>query len=94
MATKDAAKDTVSEKAADQVHEAVDRLAASAKDAEERIRKLVAEAEGRLQSKSDNAQKRVEDLADSVGEYSREHPLATVGVAFAAGFLLSALLRR
>lgn len=43
---------------------------------------------------SDALQQQAEALSQQVSEYTRSHPLAALGMAFAAGVLVSALLRR
>ena len=42
----------------------------------------------------DAAKKRGAEVAETLEEQVQEHPLATVGIAFGAGLLLGALLRR
>lgn len=89
-----ATKETAADKLADTAHDAVDSISASAQEAEERIRQVVAEAEKRLKAASSDAREQGEDLLENVSDYAREHPVATAGIAFAAGFLLSSLFSR
>lgn len=86
--------DNMTDKFADVAHEAIDKVAANAAEAEERIRKAALEAEERVRKSARQVQQRSNEVADTVGEFAREHPLASVGIAFAAGYLLAALFRR
>lgn len=92
MATK--AEESLTDKAASAAHEAINQVAATAAEAEERIRKAVAEAEQRVRASTRDARDQSEELAETIGQYAQQHPLATVGIAFAAGFLLASLFKR
>jgi len=82
--------DQVSEKA----HDVIDRAAASIAEAEERIRREAAEAGEKVHAGKDKAQVRAEDVLGSVAGYVRENPLTSLGIAFVAGSLFSALTRK
>lgn len=85
---------SVSDQVAEAAHEAVERLARSAAEAEERIRKAAEEAETKLRKSSEQAQQESKELGQTITDYVNEHPIKSVGIAFAAGALFSALLRR
>lgn len=76
------------------VHETIDRLAERAAKAEERLRHDTATAEARVRNTGQQARERSEDMVHTVSGYVRDNPLTALGLAFAAGTLLSALTRR
>ncbi len=71
------------ERVAGVAHQTVDRLAERAAHAEERVR----QGTGRVEDYG-------RETVDSISRYVHEHPLASLGIAAAAGFVLSSLLRR
>lgn len=84
------------------VRDAVDRVAQSAHEAIDRAASKAAPALEQLQSAATNATHSLQDKASAFGEMEeiwlesartcvREHPLATVAVALAAGMLISRL---
>lgn len=76
----------------DSARPAVDRMASSAHEVVNRVAGVAshtAESLGIKGEQLSNAQKR---LMESAGEYMREHPLASIGIAVATGYLLSRLL--
>jgi ElaB/YqjD/DUF883 family membrane-anchored ribosome-binding protein len=86
------------------VHEGIDRVATAARPAVERIATgahaavdRIASAAGHaseaLGARSEQLKATQEKVMGNVRGYVREHPLATVGVALAAGYVLSRLLR-
>jgi ElaB/YqjD/DUF883 family membrane-anchored ribosome-binding protein len=85
-------KHPVADKVKDTLHESVDALAARAAVTEKSLR------EG-AQNGSDNfAEKQAELQAkwndSSVKRYASENPITTAGIAFAAGMLFTAILKR
>lgn len=50
--------------------------------------------EGAADSHDTALRQRVEALSEQLGDYTRQHPLTALGIAFGAGVLVSALLRR
>ncbi len=85
-----ATTDRVSAKA----HETVDRVAASAASAEEKLRAQAAEASARVHDAREQVAQKSRESAEQLQSYARENPLKTAGIAFAAGFVISALMRR
>jgi ElaB/YqjD/DUF883 family membrane-anchored ribosome-binding protein len=75
-------------------HEAVDRVAETAAQAEERLRKAGMAAQENLKAGSERARVKSSELADDMRTYVNDHPLTALGIAFAAGMLLTAMLRR
>lgn len=75
---------------AENLHGAVDAAAAKVGGAEENLR----ERADKVQQSAEHATARTKEVAESVADYTRDHPLAAVGIAFAAGALLATLMRR
>ncbi len=70
-------------------HQAIDRAASAASTAAERIGER-AEA---LAEKRDELLELPGDWIEGARDYVREHPLASLGIALAAGYVLSMLMR-
>lgn len=87
-------KPNFSEKATAAAHDAVDRMGEKAARAEERLR----DAADDVQRRSYDARDRARDLGDeavvNARSYMKEHPLASLAVAFGVGMLVSAIMRR
>lgn len=75
-------------------HEAVDKLATGADQLETRIRQTAADAQSSVHDRTGRAQRMSEDVITDVREYVNERPVASIMLAFAAGVIFSALLRR
>lgn len=75
-------------------HDAVDRIAAQVESAEVRLRTATGNAETRLAESRDKVREQSERLGDNISSYVQEHPLAAIGIAFGAGVVVAALLRR
>jgi ElaB/YqjD/DUF883 family membrane-anchored ribosome-binding protein len=75
-------------------HDAVDRITAQVESAEERLRAATGNAETKLAQSRDRMRLESEKLTDNLSTYVQKHPLAAVGIAFGAGVLVAALLRR
>jgi ElaB/YqjD/DUF883 family membrane-anchored ribosome-binding protein len=85
--------DPAIERMARGAHGAVDRMAGGASTAVERVRTGVQGAMGTMSDRMHDLQSSREVWVDSARERVREHPLATIGVALAAGYLLARILR-
>ncbi len=85
-----ATTDRISERA----HESVDQFAKTAGKAEERIRHEAADAEARVRDAGQKAKARSDETLHSISVFVQENPLMSLGIAFAAGSLVSALRRR
>ena len=70
------------ERASESAHAAVDRAAHAA-----------AQAAERLGDRTDELMAMKEDWIEAGREYVREHPMAALGIAAAAGYVLSMLMR-
>lgn len=85
-----ATTDRLSERA----HESVDKFAKTAGKGEEQIRQKAAEAEASIRDTGKKAKKRSGEAMESISTFVQDKPLISLGIAFAAGTLLSALLGR
>lgn len=85
-----ATTDRLSERA----HESVDQFAKAAGKGEEKIRHKAADAEARVKDAGQKAKQRSGEAMQSISAFVQDKPLTSLGIAFAAGSLLSALLRR
>jgi len=83
----------VVERVAQTAHETVDRVAAAAAPALERLRSSATNASGTLQAKADQLGQMQEEWIANARNYVRENPLAAVGIAVAAGWLIGRLGR-
>jgi ElaB/YqjD/DUF883 family membrane-anchored ribosome-binding protein len=88
-----AVSDPAIERLARGAHSAVDRVAGGASTAVERVRTGVQGAMGTMSERMQDLQSNRDVWVDSARERVREHPLATIGVALAAGYLLARILR-
>lgn len=73
---------SVSDRATEAAHDAVDRLGESSARAEEMLR-----------DQGEYAMERSGELMEDLEAYVHEHPLTAVGIAVAAGFVLGSLMR-
>jgi ElaB/YqjD/DUF883 family membrane-anchored ribosome-binding protein len=70
------------ERVSDSAHEAVDRAAAAASS-----------VASRFSDTSDALMEMPQNWIEDAREYVREHPLASLGMALAAGYILSMIMR-
>jgi ElaB/YqjD/DUF883 family membrane-anchored ribosome-binding protein len=80
------------EKAAAAVSPTVDRLAAGAHQVVDKIAGAAGTAAEMASSKGEQLKAQQERLLESCRGYVRENPITTLGIAVAAGFLISRLL--
>lgn len=79
--------------AAKKAHALVDRAVPVARESEERIRQTATSAESSLQQTLDTARTKSTEVSDSIIDFVRQHPIASLTVAFSGGVLLSYLTR-
>jgi ElaB/YqjD/DUF883 family membrane-anchored ribosome-binding protein len=72
----------------------VDRVSQGAHQAVDRAAQAVSSAADRMSEKYDEFYSMSEDWVETGRDYVREHPVAAVGMALAAGWLLGMILRR
>jgi ElaB/YqjD/DUF883 family membrane-anchored ribosome-binding protein len=75
---------------ADNLHGAVDAAASTAGNAEERLREQAEKA----REMAERARAQAGEVVGTVTRYTRENPLAALGIAFAAGVVVASLTRR
>lgn len=85
---------SMTEKAAQAVHRAVDQVAEKAAGAEEKLRRQAAEKSDQASATSEEIKAKAQETLASAESYARQNPLAAAGIAFAAGVLASVILRR
>ena len=76
------------------IHEAIDRFAVHAAEAEQRVRDAATDAQERIRASRDAARVKKDEAASAVEEYVDQHPWTALGIAFGAGVIVSSLLRR
>jgi ElaB/YqjD/DUF883 family membrane-anchored ribosome-binding protein len=76
------------------MHETVDRVAETARTAEQHIRARAAELGDQARETEERALQALESNLHKVRVYVEENPLMSAGIAFAAGVVLSGLLTR
>ncbi len=79
---------------AGKAHDPIDRVAESSAEAETKLREQAGAAADRIRDTEERAKAAAERSAESMTGYMRENPLMSAGIAFAAGMLLSGMLRR
>ena len=75
-------------------HDTVDRVAEVADDAERQVRKAAARKMKQARALQDDMLEAVDDKLGKVDSYVKENPFTAVGIAFAVGAIVSALIRR
>ena len=71
----------------------VDRLSQTAHDTVDRATQAVSSVTDRMSEKYEELYAMQEDWVEAGREYVKEHPVAAIGMALAAGYLLSMLMR-
>jgi ElaB/YqjD/DUF883 family membrane-anchored ribosome-binding protein len=82
------------ERVAEKGHSAVDDLADRVETAERKIGDAGHRVSAKTRAAKDSAQSEFSEYQRRVEVYAREHPYTALGVAFAAGLIAAALLRR
>lgn len=85
---------STSDRLASMAHETIDRVTPKVNRAEHEVRGAATRAADGAKVLQDNAVKLTEENLHKVRSFIETNPLATAGIAFAAGALLSALVRR
>lgn len=81
-------------KATSAAHDAVDALSSKAAAAEGGVRQGAASSAQSLNEKQLAAREKLEECTSKTRQFASENPLATAGIAFAAGMLATSLFRR
>jgi len=82
------------ERLEDSAHRKVEQAAAGVAEAEREIRRAAADAANRIRRSEEELAEILEQNVRKVREYIEKNPLQSAGIAFAAGIVLSSLLRR
>jgi len=80
------------DKLAQSAYPAADRLAGDAHDVVDRVASLAATAAARIEQKTGQLSAARERLGASCAGYVRDNPITALGIAVAAGYLLSRLI--
>jgi ElaB/YqjD/DUF883 family membrane-anchored ribosome-binding protein len=75
-------------------HDTIDRVAEKAKYAEQTARGAASRAADKARDAEDRMRAAADEGLSSVRTYVEQNPFASAGIAFAAGIVLSTLLRR
>jgi len=84
----------LTEKATSAAHDAVDALSTKAASAESSVRKGASSSAEALSEKQLIAREKLGECTAKTRAFASENPLATAGIAFAAGMLITSLFRR
>ncbi|ALQ09245.1 MULTISPECIES: hypothetical protein [Pseudoalteromonas] len=84
----------LTEKATSAAHDAVDALSSKAATAESSVRKGASSSAEALSEKQLIAREKLSECTAKTRAFASENPLATAGIAFAAGMLITSLFRR
>lgn len=85
-------KTPIADNVTESLHQSVDKLGDHAASAEERIRETATNSSEAMTEKQELAKQYWQE--STVGKYTKENPVATAGIAFVAGVLLTSLIRR
>lgn len=69
--------------------ETIDKLSSAAEEAAEKIASVTSQATDVLGEKGEQLKELEEQLMEDARDYIREHPITSMGIALAAGFMLS-----
>ena len=84
----------VSDRAARTAHETIDRLHEQAARVEDELRSSTADAADKARQSGERAAASLEGATRQVTSYIEQNPLTSAALAFAAGIVVSSLLRR
>lgn len=84
----------VTERATEAAHHAVDSMAQKASAAEDTLRKTAATSKEAIAHKQEEIKQQLQSSYSKTRTLAQQNPLATAGIAFVAGMLVTTLLRR
>lgn len=93
-AKKHNGKAPYAEMARDHGHAAVDTMSDKAAATEERIRETAASSSEAISEKQAQAKQAASKTRTEIESFAKQNPLAAAGIAFAAGAVVSTLIRR
>lgn len=75
-------------------HATTDRISERAHESVDRVAKTAGKGEEKIRHEAANAKERSGETLNSVSAFVSDNPVLSLGIAFAAGTLLSGVLRR
>ncbi|HEY8518611.1 MAG TPA: hypothetical protein VIN61_00915 [Gammaproteobacteria bacterium] len=75
-------------------HEAIDKAATTASHAEQHVRATATKAADAARRSEQQIEQKLGDSVERLRRYVERNPMTSAGIAFAAGVILSSLLRR
>lgn len=87
-------KATTTTRVAKTAHDVIDETAAKAGPVEMKIRETAAIAGNKVEATQEKARDQIDESLEKMESFVRERPVTSAGIAFAAGVLVSTLLRR
>lgn len=85
---------TTTDRLSERAHESFDQIARTAEKGGEKIRHEASQVQARARDAGHNVRERSDETLESISTFVQHNPLVSLGAAFAAGALLSALRRR
>lgn len=82
------------EKVAGMAHDLVDNIADKAENLEENIKKGAKAMESKAKESLETVREKSVTFSQSVSEFVKQHPLASIGIAIGLGLVASALSKR
>lgn len=82
------------DRAAERAHDAVNRAAEFAGSGEEKLQHLADELRTQAEQLASNAKRHSDEASAAVSDYTRTHPLKSLGLAFLLGAVAAFLFRR
>lgn len=86
--------ESMTDQAAAAAHDTIDRAADVGNQAEQSVRSAAARHARQLQDHAREMREIADDKVERMRSYAKDNPLTTVGIAFAVGAIVSALIRR
>jgi ElaB/YqjD/DUF883 family membrane-anchored ribosome-binding protein len=87
-------RESTTDRIAEKAHETIDRAAARSNELEEDVRRAAADTAERVRRREERLETSVDQNLEKIKDYVQKNPIASAGIAFVAGVLLSSLLRR
>jgi ElaB/YqjD/DUF883 family membrane-anchored ribosome-binding protein len=91
---REQAGESAEERVAEHARESVDRTAERSREIEDELRRGAAEAADRLRESEERLEATFEEGLERIKAYVRKNPMASAGLAFVAGVVVSSLIRR
>lgn len=85
---------TTTRRAAKTAHDVIDETAAKAEPVELQLREKAATAGEKVGATQEKAREQLDESLAKAEKFVKEKPFASAGIAFAAGIVVSTLLRR